>query len=272
MHVVYTSSPSHIKVFFQNLNEYFDSKVYCDLTFSIDNETFPCHRLIVASASPYFQALLTHEFKENRQNTIELVNVRPSIFALLLRFIYSHEIEIDADDVHDLFIAGDMFQMDEIVQFCCHYLSICLNENSAVDTWKLADELECQSLKNDAEDYIKIHFRDLIKHNRIQDLPKDLLIRMISHDDLVVDHEQQVLEAILMWYINNRDQSCEQLLSNVRFEYISKEHQTQILEQLGLVRNNVRRNILVLQVIELFRLIDSFSIVSINCSTIVTIH
>jgi hypothetical protein len=66
-------------------------------------------------------------------------------------------------------------------------------------------------------------------------IPRDLLIKIISNDDLIVDNEQQVLEAILIWYINNHEQSFEQLFDNVRFEYISKEHQNIILHQIGFV-------------------------------------
>jgi hypothetical protein len=64
------------------------------------------------------------------------------------------------------------------------------------------------------------------------------LIRIISNDDLIVDNEQQVLEAILIWYFNNHEQSFEQLFDSVRFEYISKEHQTMILHQIGFVGIN----------------------------------
>ena len=63
-------------------------------------------------------------------------------------------------------------------------------------------------------------------------IPRDLLIKTISNDDLIVDNEHQVLEAILMWYINNNGQSSEELFDNIRFGYISKEHQKMILNQI----------------------------------------
>ncbi|CAF3909754.1 unnamed protein product, partial [Rotaria sp. Silwood2] len=153
MRVPYTSSTSQINVFLQNLNEYLDSGIYCDLTFIIGCEKFSCHRIILASSSPYFQALLTHRFKENNLNSIELRNIEPQIFSILLHYIYSGKIEIDNNNVQDILIASDMLQLDEVVQFCCHYLSISLNENNVIDTWKIADELGCISLKNDAEHY-----------------------------------------------------------------------------------------------------------------------
>ncbi|CAF3372266.1 unnamed protein product [Rotaria sp. Silwood1] len=235
MRVPYTSSASQINIFLQNLNEYLDSGIYCDLTFIIGCEKFLCHRIILASSSPYFQALLTHKFKENNLNSIELRDIEPQIFSLLLHYIYSGKIEIDNNNVQNILIASDMLQLDEVVQFCCHYLSISLNENNVIDTWKIANELECISLKDNAEHYILTNFCNLIKFDMIKFIPKNLLIKIISNDDLIIDNEEQVLEAILIWYINNHEQTFEHLFDNVRFEYISKEHQKMILHQIGFV-------------------------------------
>ena len=80
------------------------------------------------------------------------------------------------------------------------------------------------------------HFRNLIQRDQIKDFPRSLLIKMISNDDLIVDREQQVLEAILVWYVHNVEPSSfEQLVENVRFDYISSEHQTLIFHQLSLI-------------------------------------
>ncbi|CAF1205751.1 unnamed protein product [Adineta steineri] len=60
------TSTSQVNLFYQNLYEYFNSGTYCDLTFIVGCKRFSCHRIILASSSPYFQALLTYTFKENR--------------------------------------------------------------------------------------------------------------------------------------------------------------------------------------------------------------
>ena len=235
MRVPYTSSSSQLTTFLKNLNEYLDSGTYCDLTLIVGCERFPCHRIILASSSPYFQALLTHTFKENNLNSIELRDIEPQIFSALLHYIYSGQIQLDENNVQELLIASDMFQLDEVAKFCCHYLSVSLNENNALDIWKIANELQCSTLKEEAEDYILTHFRSLIKLDLVKLFPHDLLSKIISNDDLIVDNEQQVLEAIIVWYINNHRQSSEQLFDNIRFEYISKEHQTIVLNQIRLV-------------------------------------
>jgi hypothetical protein len=232
MRVPYTSSSSQLNNFFKNLNEYLNSGTYCDLTFIVDCEKFPCHRIILASSSPYFEALLTHKFKENNLDSISLYDIKPDIFSLLLHYIYSGQIELDENNVQDLLIASDMFQLDEVVQFCCHYLSISLNEKNVLDIWKISNELQCLILKTDAEHYLLTHFRSLIKLDMIKLISHDLLKKLISNDDLIVDNEQQVFEAILIWYINNHEQSLEKLFDNIRFEYISKEHQKMILNQI----------------------------------------
>lgn len=235
MRVPYTSSSSRVNQFLQNLNEYRQSGTYCDLTFIVDCEQFPCHRIILASASPYFQVLLTHSFKENNLDSIQLHDIDPPIFSSLLNYIYSGQIDLDENNVHELLLAGDMFELKEIVEFCCHYLSISLDEKTVLETWKIANELKCSSLEKDAEHYMLMHFRSLIRLDSIKLFPQDLLRKIISHDDLIVDNEQQVLEAILIWYIHNQVQSAEQLFDYIRYEYISKEHQTMVINQIASV-------------------------------------
>ena len=235
MRVSYSSSPTQINLFFNNLKDYLDAGTYCDLTFIVGDEQFPCHRILVASCSPYFQALLTHTFKENTLNSIILRDIEPEIFSSLLHYIYSRQIELDETNVQELLLASDMFQLDEVVQFCCRYLSISLCETNVLDIWKIANELECLALKTDAEHYILQHFRSLIKLDMIKSIPYNLLKQILSSDDLIVDNEQQVFEGILMWFIHNQGQIGEQLFDNIRFDYISKEHQQTILNQIECV-------------------------------------
>lgn len=236
MRMPYTSSSTQREFFHQNLCEYLEAGTYCDLTLVVDQREFPCHRVIVASSSPYFQALLTHTFRENSLQSIPLHDIRSDIFADLLQYIYSGKIELDESNVQDLLIASDMIQLNEVVQFCCHYLSIALNEKNVVDVWKLADQFQCTSLRKDAEHYLLMNFRNVLRTDAMKTIPKELLIEIISNDDLVVDHEQQVFEAILVWYCNNPKQPIEPLFDHVRFEYISSEHLRIVLEQIGVVR------------------------------------
>lgn len=207
MRVLYNSSSSQINSFLRNLNQYRISGTYCDLEFTIADQQFPCHRIILVSTSPYFEALLTDAFKENNLHSIVLHDIESQIFSVLLNFIYSGEIEIDENNVHELLIAGDMFQLTEMVEFCCDYLSKGLNEQSVLETWIIANRLQCLTLEKNAEQYILEHFRSLIALDATKLFPQELLQRILSHDDLTVDNEHQVFEVVLNWYMKNPQQS-----------------------------------------------------------------
>lgn len=242
MRVQYTSSVTQINSFLQNLNDYRENGRYCDLTFSVGDKQFPCHRIILASSSPYFQALLTDGFRENNLDLIELHDIESRIFSTLLLYIYSGTIEIDNNNVQDILVASDMFQLGEVVEFCCRYLSISLNETNVIDIWKIADELRLKSLKEEAEHFMITNFHDLLKLNIIQNIPVNLLIQIISNDDLRIDDEQEVLDAILKWYCHHLEEPLEELWDNVRLEHISKEQQRNILHRIGSVSCNDFKN------------------------------
>ena len=63
------------------------SGLFSDLTLLINGESFRVHRAILASASDYFQALLT-QMREARQDAIQLEETDPEIFGRLLDLIY----------------------------------------------------------------------------------------------------------------------------------------------------------------------------------------
>lgn len=232
MRVMYNSSPTQVNSFFQNLDDCRNDGTFCDLTFEVGYEQFPCHRIIVASASPYFQVLLSNAFKEKSLNSIVLHDIESEIFALLLNYIYNRKIELDENNVQQILLASDMFQLDEVFQFCCHYLSISLNEKNVIDIWKISNELNCTNLKNDAEYCMLQRFRSLIELDLIQTLPYDLLKKLISNDELIVDNEQQVFKGLILWLIHNPEQIRDELFECIRFDYISKEHRDVILNQI----------------------------------------
>ena len=56
--------------------------------------------------------------------------------------------------------------------------------------------------------------------------------KLISHDELIVDNEQQVFKGLILWLIHNPEQIQDELFENIRFDYLSKEHRDVILNQI----------------------------------------
>lgn len=62
---------------------------YSDVQLVVEGVSFPAHRIILASRSQYFRALLFGGMKETSQSEIELKAAPTVAFKILLKYIYS---------------------------------------------------------------------------------------------------------------------------------------------------------------------------------------
>ena len=62
-----------------------------DVQLRVGGSVFPAHRVVLSIASPYFRAMFTGDMCELGKAEIELHEIEPSIFQLLLDFMYSGE-------------------------------------------------------------------------------------------------------------------------------------------------------------------------------------
>lgn len=70
---------------------------FADVEIKCGNQSFPAHRLILASASPVFAKMLQTDMKEARTRTVLIEDVDPEVVAKALRFMYTGEVADDVD-------------------------------------------------------------------------------------------------------------------------------------------------------------------------------
>lgn len=77
-----------------------------------DGEQFPAHRCVLASASPYFAAMLGNEnFSEAGQDTITLHEITEEGLRGLLKFVYSGCIDLTAENIRQILKAASITQV-----------------------------------------------------------------------------------------------------------------------------------------------------------------
>ncbi|XP_045474704.1 actin-binding protein IPP [Harmonia axyridis] len=209
-----------------NLNAMRTNGKCCDLEIIAGNKSFKVHRAILAASSPYFQAMFTGELAEKNKDSIELHGVPADIFEILLEFIYSGLVYINQNNVQELFSAGDMFGLTDIVESCTKFLVRELQPQNAVGFYRFADGLNAKDLKSEAEKYIQLNFVRVSKEDEILQLNEDVLMKFISSEYLRIDSEQQVLEFSLRWInhdVSNRRNFIFEILSHIRLSLIPLE-------------------------------------------------
>ena len=92
-------NPNHSSKAFQVMFSLRKQNQLCDVVLKAGTLELSAHKVVLASASPYFFAMFTGEMSESRQNVVTLREIDSSALELLVDFAYTAEIEVTEDNV-----------------------------------------------------------------------------------------------------------------------------------------------------------------------------
>ncbi|KAL3521134.1 hypothetical protein ACH5RR_019283 [Cinchona calisaya] len=143
----------------KNLKYLLESEVGCDITFHVGDEAFKAHKLILAARSPVFRAQFFGLIGDPNKEKVELADIEPSIFKVMLQFIYSdnlpdlHEItgstsmSTSTIMLQHLLAAADRYGLERLKQLCEARLCEVVGADTVATTLSLADQHHCSQLK-----------------------------------------------------------------------------------------------------------------------------
>lgn len=189
------------------LKELLNENKFVDCTLKVGDHCFPCHRLIVAACSPYFREIFFTEDGKEVENTKEVVleDVKPSILELIIKYLYSAEIDLTDDNVQDIIAVANRFQIPSIFTVCVNYLQKKLSLGNCLAIFRMGLVLNCPRLAVAARNYIADRFQLLYKDEEFLKLAAHELFAIIGGDSLNVEKEELVFEAVMAWVCHDKE-------------------------------------------------------------------
>ncbi|XP_078656154.1 kelch repeat and BTB domain-containing protein 8-like [Branchiostoma floridae x Branchiostoma belcheri] len=204
-----------------------------DVVLEVEGRRFPCHRLVLSAASPYFRAMFTSDMAESRQNTVVLQGLDPDIFEEILSYIYSGTLHVSLDRVQPLYQAADLLQLDYVRDTCSSYMAMNVECSTYVNLYKFAHVFRVDVVLNSCLQYICGHFVEVSSSEEFCSLSVDQLTEIISQDKLEVDKETRVWEAVVRWVQHSREDRLQHLpsiLPRIRFNLLTSDDTAAILD------------------------------------------
>ncbi|KRZ91170.1 Kelch-like protein 3 [Trichinella sp. T8] len=248
-------SLSHWTNFKHNLTSLRDEKALCDVVLvasylntdsyedssssnSADVE-IPAHRVILASACPYFKAMFQSNMSEAVQGKIRIHGVEPDALKSLVNFMYTSEIAITAENVQHILIAADLLEMSEVTNCCCEFLKSQLNPSNCIGIQEFAEHHSCIALSIFARVYCEQHFDEVIKNEEYLSLSLENLLQIISSDNLKTRCESDVCEAVMKWIrhdLERRRAYLPKLFRCIRLPLLPIQYLFDVVEKNELVK------------------------------------
>lgn len=214
----------------QNLAEMGLSGEMADLDVIVQGRVFPCHRIILSAASPYFRAMFNSGMMESQKGQVELPEVTKEIFEIIRTFIYTGNIEtekITGDNVAQILHATALYELPPMQEECEKMLGEEINNDNCLMLFKTSRMYNCKYLFDKCRPFIMEGFNGIWKCDEFNTLHIEDLDSIVRDDELVPVDEEQICEAILMWIKSDKERRKEhagRLFKNVRFINISPEY------------------------------------------------
>nr|XP_057922302.1 kelch-like protein 40a [Doryrhamphus excisus] len=214
---------------------------FVDCVLKIQEREFPCHRLVLAASSPFFKAMFLSDLEESKKRVIDLKDVEPGTMGMILRYLYTSDINLTEQNVQDIFMVANMYQIPSIFSVCVSYLQEKLVLGNCLAIFRLGLLLDCPRLASTAQEFICERYQVVIRDQDFLQLAGTELALIIGADALNVDREEVVFESLMDWVRHDektRKQELPELLHCIRFRLIPLEYFKEKVESHQLIRFN----------------------------------
>ena len=228
---VEVSHPAQILTGLHHLKQ---SQQFCDVTICAGGQEFSCHRIVLASFSPYFNAMFTGNLAESTQSKVTINDVDGPIMEMLINYAYTSEIQINRQNVQSLLSASNLLEILPVKEACGQYLDQNMDETNAIGIHCFAEAHACTELQQKSKSYIIQNFLAVSLQEEFLLLQAEKLQEFLMDDELNIDSEEQVFQSAVRWLdynIEGRKTQFENVLEHVRLPLTSPYYLYDVVEK-----------------------------------------
>lgn len=212
-----------------------------DCVLKIKDKEFPCHRLVLCACSSYFRSIFLSDLDESKKKEIVLEDVEPGVMGLVLKYLYTSKINVTEHNVQDIFAVANIYQIPSIFTVCVSFLQKRLSLSNCLAVFRLGLMLDCPRLAVSARNYACDHFQLISRDEEFLQLLPSELAAVLASDNLSVETEETVFEALMGWVSRDaegRTKELPGLLDCVRLRLLSEDYLRDKVEKHELIASN----------------------------------
>lgn len=169
---------------------------------------WPCHRSVL-NENNFFKTLLNGSFRESKLDEVELHTddelINETSFQKLLDVMYNRHVSFVTDDVFNIIVTAQYFQMDDVVNFCEEKISKMIKSSNAIDIYHFSDRYFFQKTKENVFQWMLLRLFPVKCWDQLNHMTIELAEKLIGHPRLVTQNEMYlyfVLKILIQIYIN----------------------------------------------------------------------
>ncbi|XP_046578584.1 kelch repeat and BTB domain-containing protein 12-like isoform X2 [Haliotis rubra] len=226
---------SHQTHFMAGLKRALDEGSHSDLTVTVGDASFPCHRIIVKSMSPYIKERLSAGDVE-----MALEDVDVDAFKDTLNFMYTGVLpQLREDNIAALLNTAKLLQMDDLqlaIEEEFGHRDI-IGAHNYLSLQALAIKHNSSFIQNEVYKFILFHFEYIWKKGELNAMSFNQLHHFALRNDLILSSEFVLLKALVDWILAQNQLSWDEtklLISVPVMPLITEEniHEIRCMDQM----------------------------------------
>ncbi|EDW37022.1 GL25742 [Drosophila persimilis] len=177
---------------------------YSDVEFLVEDQRLPGHRLVLATRSEYFRALLYGGLAESNQREVRL-DVPLEAFKLILGYLYSGKMPLstlDVDTIIDVLDLAHLYGLQAVETGVDKYLQQSLSVSNVCTILDVARRNNLNQRAEECLNFIDNNGSDIVKHDSFAQLSKESIEELLRRDKFAA-LEIDIFRAVCKWRDNH---------------------------------------------------------------------
>uniref|UniRef100_A0A3Q1GN50 Si:rp71-68n21.9 n=1 Tax=Acanthochromis polyacanthus TaxID=80966 RepID=A0A3Q1GN50_9TELE len=227
------SSTEHGAAVLQGFDSFRSDETLCDVVLvpGDSKDTFPVHRVLMASSSDYFKAMFTGGMREQEMREIKLHGVTKTGLKNIIDFIYTSKVSLDMGNLQDTLEAANFLQVMPVLSFCNQLLSSEITIDNCVEVEHIATDLLLEDVQLNIGEFVSQNLSELVDCGRYLQLSETTMANALSSNSLKGFSELELYHIARGWLdhdLPKRRSSVYALMRHIRFPLMSPSELIQI--------------------------------------------
>lgn len=212
------------------LQQFWEGELMCDIELVAQypdtmKKVISAHKIVLAANIPYFKAMFLSGMNESTASRVHVQSIHPDSLYEIVKFAYSGQLTITPDTAQNILSAANFLQLPSITTVALDLMLKQLTVMNCIGMYKFGQSSDMFDLQQAAFKFTTDNFVVVSKESdEFLTLKKDDLKEFVFAEQLNINQEEDVFEAIVRWMDASPTTRCEhasELFSGIRFPVIS---------------------------------------------------
>jgi kelch-like protein 18 len=198
------------------------------------------HKVVLAATVPYFAGMFTNNLIEATQNEIRIREEWDgAAFEAVIDFAYTGTIRIRIDNVQQILVISSFLGLDRVVDACSEFLHPRLQASNVLGIRAFAETHHMSRLVTSSNKFIDRYFVPVSQSEEFAQLTCDEVVSIVSRNELNINSEESVYEAVMEWVkrdTSSRQEDLPKLLAHVRLPLLTPQFLTDSVASESLIK------------------------------------